>query len=280
MALRARALLASVALLAAFAGGAQGQDDAAYGDYAAGGYDVGFGELLHSSQVVDSPTATVLAHGHYRIRGRLMDGGSLVAATSVGIKDRFEVGVSWGMQGLLGRGEVEFNDRTALSLRLLLIPEMQFPSLLIGFDSQGYGAWDPDLERYERKSKGFYACLTRNWYGPMGTDVATTAGINYSTEDKDESSVDFFFGFEQDFDRQFALLLDYSAGLDDREQESPTRRYGSGKGWLDLGLRWNVVGPVQFKFFFRDLLSNYRRPSDGGRDSVDRQFEISYEGSF
>ncbi|MCB9514935.1 MAG: hypothetical protein H6693_01945 [Candidatus Latescibacteria bacterium] len=282
MALRARALLASVALLAAFAGGAQaqGSDDDGYGDYAAGGYDVGFGELLHSSQVVDSPTATVLAHGHYRIRGRLMDGGSLVAATSVGIKDRFEVGVSWGMQGLLGRGEVEFNDRTALSLRLLLIPEMQFPSLLIGFDSQGYGAWDPDLERYERKSKGFYACLTRNWYGPMGTDVATTAGINYSTEDKDESSVDFFFGFEQDFDRQFALLLDYSAGLDDREQESPTRRYGSGKGWLDLGLRWNVVGPVQFKFFFRDLLSNYRRPSDGGRDSVDRQFEISYEGSF
>jgi hypothetical protein len=274
--LRRTLLLAAIGLLAAPA--ARAQDD---GDYA---YDApsaapAAGELLRSSNLVDSPTATVLGHGGYRIECRLMHGGSLVAGTSVGIKDRLEVGVSWGMQGLLGRGEVEFNDRTALFLRLLLIEELELPAVVIGFDNQGYGAWDEDLERYERKSKGFFLAVTRNWYGPLGTDVATTGGLNYSGEDEDESSLDFFAGLEQDFDGRFALVADYAAGLDDRQNESP-RRYGSGRGWLDLGLRWNVVDQVQFKFFFRDLLANYRDPVDGRRDSVDRQLEISYEGSF
>lgn len=241
---------------------------------------------LRSGHLVDSPTATVLRHGNYRIRGRIMAGGSLVASTEVGIKDRFSVGVSWGMQGLLGRGEVEFNDQTALTLRLLLVEEMRFPSIVIGFDNQGYGRWDEDLERYERKSKGFFLAMTRNWYGPLGSDVATTAGINYGTETEDENSMDFFLGAEQDFGNQFALVLDYALGLDDRKDEEDDlgyERYGGGLGWLDVGLRWNIVGTVQFKFFFRDLLSNYRQPSGpdaGKRDSIDRQFEIVYQGQF
>ena len=274
---RMRLLLAATCLLAAAAAAAQNDADYAYD--APNPSAPASGGLLRSSNLVDSPTATVLGHGRYRIECRLMNGGSLVAGTSVGIRDRFEVGVSWGMQGLLGRGEVEFNDRTALSLRLLLVEEMALPALAIGFDNQGYGAWDEDLERYERKSKGFFLVATRNWYGPLGTDVATTGGINFSSENKDESSLDFFAGLEQDFDGQFALIVDYAAGLDDRRDERPAR-YGRGLGWLDLGMRWNVIGGVQFKFFFRDLLSNYRDPADGTRDSVDRQLEIIYEGSF
>jgi len=288
--LQRRLLLAASCLALALPAGAQDDADYAYDDPEVAAPAPSAGNLLRSSNLVDSPTATVLGHGRYRIECRLMDGGSLVAGTSVGIKDRLEVGVSWGMQGLLGRGEVEFNDRTALSLRLLLVEEMELPALVIGFDNQGYGRWyetlpvgpggaERELERYERKSKGFFLAATRNWYGPLGTDVATTGGLNYSGEDTDESSLDFFAGLEQDFDGRFALVVDYAAGLDDRKDESP-RRFGSGRGWLDLGLRWNVVDQVQFKFFFRDLLSNYRRPVDGGRDSVDRQLEISYEGSF
>lgn len=248
-------------------------------DRAASGGEV----LLRSRRLVDSPTAVVLGHGGYRIEGRLMDGGSLAAGAFVGIKDRFEVGVCWGMRGLFGRGEVEFNDRTALSLRLLLAEERQLPALAIGFDNQGWGLWDEALERYERKSRGFYFVATRNWYGPLGTDVATSAGFNYSTEDMDEASLDFFAGIEQDYGGNFALILDYAAGMNDRASESPTARYGRGAGWLDAGLRWNVVGGVQFKFFLRDLLSNFRHPSGnraGRGDSVDRQLEISYEGSF
>ncbi|MBM4116752.1 hypothetical protein FJ251_03285 [bacterium] len=283
-----RCVLALAALLAAAPLAAQedsgiGWEEVAVADEPADRAASGSEVLLRSRRLVDSPTAVVLGHGAYRIEGRLMHGGSLAAGTFVGIKDRLEVGVCWGMRGLFGRGEVEFNDRTALSLRLLLAEERALPALLIGFDNQGWGPWDEALERYERKSKGFYFVATRNWYGPLGTDVATSGGFNYSTEDKDESSLDFFAGLEQDYGGNFALILDYAVGLNDRADEEPAARYGRGLGWLDAGLRWNVVGGVQFKFFLRDLLANYRVPYGeraGRPDSVDRQFEISYEGSF
>jgi len=235
------------------------------------------GAALRSGHVVDSPTATVLRHGKFRIRGRLMAGGSLVASTEVGIKDRFSVGVSWGMQGLLGRNDVEFNDQTALTLRLLLVEEMSWPAIVLGFDNQGYGFWSEELERYERKGKGFFLAATRNWYGPLGSDVATTLGINYGTEEKDQQSVDAWFGVEQDFGNRFALLLDYSLGLNDNLDEDPPI-YGSGIGWLDAGMRWNIGGEVQFRFYFRDLLGNYDGP--GRAKTVDRQFEIVYQGHF
>jgi hypothetical protein len=184
------------------------------------------------------------------------------------------VGVAWGMQGLLGRGEVDVNDNTAVSVRLLLLEELNWPSAVIGFDNQGYGPWNEKLDRYERKSKGFYVTFTRNWYGPLGSDVATTVGANYSTENTDEDSMDAFFGAEMDFGNRFALLGEYALGLDDNVNDQPDA-YGEGKGWLDLGLRWNIQEQIQFKFFFRDLLGNFR---DYG--PVDRQFELSYQGSF
>ena len=229
---------------------------------------------LSSTHVIDSPAASILRHGAYRFSGRMMASGSLVARTEVGIKDRFSVGISWGMQGLLGRGDVVFNENTAISLRLLLVEEMHLPAILIGFDNQGYGPWDEELRRYERKSKGFYAVMTRNWYGPLGSDVATTVGANYSMEGEDEQSVDAFFGLEQDFGNQIALLVDYSLGLNDREREDPPE-FGEGKGWLDLGMRWNIQEHIQFKFFFRDLLANFE---EDGR--INRQFLITYEGNF
>jgi len=229
---------------------------------------------LRSTHLVDSPTAVLLRHGDYRITGRLMSNGSIVALTEVGIKDRFSVGVAWGMQGLLGRGEVDVNEKTGISLRLLLLEELDWPAVLIGFDNQGYGRWYGDADRYERKSKGFYVTLTRNWYGPVGSDVATTAGVNYSTETEDEDSPDFFFGLEADFGNRFAFIGEYSLGLDDNREDHPAA-WGEGKGWLDLGLRWNIQEQIQFKFFFRDLLGNYQ---DHG--PVDRQLEISYQGSF
>ncbi|MBN2171078.1 MAG: hypothetical protein JW819_07160 [Candidatus Krumholzibacteriota bacterium] len=268
-----RAIL-SVLLLLAFALPARAAGEETAYDYGDLGLATDFGGGIESDYLVDSPAAAVLRHGNYRLGCRMMAGGSVVSRAEVGIKDRLAVGVSWGLLNLLGRDDVDSYERTGLTARFLLVEEMGWPALAIGFDNQGYGAWDESRERYERKSKGFYLAGTRSWYGPMGTDVATTVGINYSLETEDEDSPDAFFGLEVDFDRQFALLVDYALGLDDNEDEDPDI-YGDGLGWLDLGLRWNVQESVQFKFFFRDLLGNY-----AGDSTVDRQFLVSYQGSF
>jgi hypothetical protein len=224
-----------------------------------------------SLYIIDSPTAAVLGHGIYRISGRILDDGAVVISTKIGIRDRFMVGVAWGMENMLGRGEIDFNDNTGVSIRLILVEEAELPAIAIGFEDQGYGPWDEDLRRYERKSKGFYVTGTRNWYGPLSSDVATTAGINYTTETHDDSSLDFFFGLEQDFGNEFALVAEYALGLNDRDQVG----YGQKKGWLDMGFRWNIQEQIQFKFFFRDLLGNF-----GENGSVDRHLLVSYESTF
>jgi hypothetical protein len=230
--------------------------------------------------VIDSPTAIMLRHGEYRISGRVMDQGSVLARAEVGIRDRASIGVAWGMLNLLGRGEVETYPNTGLMARLLLVEEFELPAIAIGFDNQGYGGWYEEWNRYERKSKGFYLSVTKHWYGPARADVATTGGMNYSLEDQDESGVDFFFGLEANFGSHFGLLLDYNLALNDRERESPTERLGSGKGYLDLGLQWTVTPSVLFKFFLRDLLGNYRDPATGDKSTVERQFLIAYHGDF
>jgi len=269
-----RVCLLILALLLPAVAGAQDYDLL---DSDAPEYDYDEGEpvaLLRSLRLVDSPTAVVLRHAEYRITGRIMANGSVIAMTEVGIKDRFSVGVAWGMQGLLGRGDVEVNDNAGVSVRLLLVEELDWPSLVIGFDSQGYGPWYEDQERYERKSKGFFACLTRNWYGPMGSNVATTGGMNYSFEDKDDSSIDAFVGGELEFGGTFAFVGEFSLGLNDNKKETPAV-FGQGSGWLDAGLRWTIRDTIQFKFFLRDLMGNYR-----GYGPVDRQLELSYQGNF
>lgn len=270
-----RAILSAVLLLAAAPSVSAAPEETAYDyDYADLGLETDFAGGLETEYLVDSPAAAVLRHGNYRLGCRMMAGGSVVARAEVGIKDRLSVGVSWGLLNLLGRDDVDSYERTGLAARFLLVEELAWPALVIGFDNQGYGGWDEDRERYERKSKGFYFAGTRSWYGPLGTDVATTAGVNYSLETEDEDSPDAFLGLEVDFDRQFALLVDYSLGLDDNADEDPAV-YGDGRGWLDVGLRWSVPSGVQFKFFFRDLLGNY-----AGDPTVDRQFLVSYQGSF
>ncbi|MCP4548952.1 MAG: hypothetical protein GY835_21060 [bacterium] len=272
--------MAQVFLILMLATGVEAQDEG-YVD------DVYLSNGETTLDIIDSPTAQVLRNGEYRLGCRLMAMGSVIAHADVGIQDRVSIGVSWGMTNLLGRDDVETYENTGLSVRLLLVQEMQYPGIAIGFTNQGYGHWYESLERYERKSKGFYACATRHWYGPWDTEIVTTGGINYSLEKEDESSVDAFFGLEQTFDGQFSLLVDYSLGLNDSRGEDEEaagfdseRRFGDGLGWLDFGLCWTLEGSLELKFVLRDLLSNYRDPATGKRTAVDRQFMISYVGSF
>jgi len=227
--------------------------------------------------IVNTPIAVLPGHGEYRVSGRMMGGESWVARTEIGIQNRFSVGVSWGMLGLLGTGDVDIYDKTGLSLRLLLAEEGALPAMLVGFDNQGYGAWDGSLQRYARKSKGFYFTMTRSWYGAFGSDLATSFGVNYSLEREDEKSADAFFGLEQYFDESFSLLADYELGLDDRKQDG---RYGEGDGWLDLALNWKLGGELSFKFILSDLLKNGVDPVTHESFGIERQLVINYGGSF
>jgi hypothetical protein len=89
--------------------------------------------------IVYHPTAGLLDHGSYLIRGIAGGQSSFLGQLSVGFKNVFQVGASFGMQNLLGSASPELNDKIGLQLRVRLIQESDAPALALGFNSQGQG---------------------------------------------------------------------------------------------------------------------------------------------
>ena len=104
--------------------------------------------------VIDSPTAGILADGEYSFQGRLGPESSILLGLRVGFANRLHVGVSFGMQRVFERGDLEFNDKIGFQIRIRLLEELDTPALAIGFNSQGVGLYHEDAERYDRKAAG------------------------------------------------------------------------------------------------------------------------------
>ena len=230
-------------------------------------------QILEDIRLVDSPTAGILPHGGYMIHGSVGPESSILAGVGVGFFDRVMLGASFGLQKFIGRGDIDVNDRPGFEIRVRLIEESAAgPALGLGIDAQAEGAYLDDAERYERKSKGAYAVVSKNYR--LIEDFSIHGGVNYSFEVKDEKGVNTFGGLSLEFVKGFSILLDYNAALDDNDTGVAGHRT-RGRGYLDSGLRIDYRDNLRFKIFFKDLLDNYL-PVSG----VDRSIEVFYVSSF
>jgi hypothetical protein len=231
-------------------------------------------QILEDVRIVTSPIASVLPHGGYLFQGSIGPESAILVALEVGFFDRFMLGASYGFQGFIGRGDMHANDHPGFEARLRVVEETEpGPALALGIDTQGEDAYLENAERYTRKSKGFYAVLSKN-YRLIRGDFTVDAGVNYSLENRDEGGMNVFGGFAFELIRGFSILLDYNAGLDDDDRDVPTH-LTRGRGYLDTGVRFDYRDNLRFKIFFKDLLDNYIAES-----GVDRSIEIFYVGSF
>jgi hypothetical protein len=230
-------------------------------------------QILEDVRVVSSPTAAILPHGGYLFDGLLGPESSILVAAEVGFFDRLMLGVSYGFQDFIGRGDIEANDRPGFEARLRVIEETdRGPALALGVDTQGEGVYLEAADRYTRKSKGLYAVLSKN-YRLIG-DFSIHGGVNYSFENRDEGGVDVFGAFALDIVRGLSVLLDFNPALDDNDASVATH-LTRGRGYLDAGLRFDYRDNLRFKILFKDLLDNYL-PVHG----VDRSIEVFYLSSF
>lgn len=223
--------------------------------------------------IVSVPNAEVLPHGAYRFGGSLGPGSSILVSVSVGFFDRISAGVSFGFQEVIGRGDISVNDRVGLSFRMRFLDETtNRPAVTFGIETQGEGKYIEEDERYERKSSGVFLAIGKK-YDFLG-NISTSAGINYSLEDRDEGSLDLFAGTEIGLAGWFRILADYDASFDDDNKELESSRT-RGRGYLDLGIRLDYRENLSFKILFKDMLDNYR-PQSG----VHRSIEVVYLGNF
>jgi hypothetical protein len=235
----------------------------------AGVAGAGMGEPIY---MIDSPTAGLLAHGEYHIQGRIGPESSVLADFRVGIKNRIQLGVSFGMQNLFSYEKVELNDRPGIQFRARLLEEDdRRPGLALGFNSQGTGFWNEDDERYERKSKGFYGVLSRNWKIPVGY-LSGHGGVNYSLEDEEEAHLDAFAAVDWEAVTGLEFILDCDFAFNDNSDDG---RYGGGGVYLDGAVRVTYGEKLQLMLIFKDLTKNY-----AVERRIGREFEVAFVDFF
>lgn len=215
--------------------------------------------------IIDNHSAMVPAHGELRLEIGAGPDGSVLTGANVGLFERLTFGISYGMQEVLGRGDVEANPRPGIQFHALMLDEPGLPAIGVGYDSQGHGRWIDGSQRYERKSPGFYVVGTQNLLvTSYELLTAVSAGVNYSLE-PNRQAMDLYVGAAQSFGRGLSVLLDYDFALDDDAGLDANR------GYLDLGIQWRFGSGNHLRFLLRDLLGNW-----GGQGKVARELNFFY----
>jgi hypothetical protein len=231
-----------------------------------------YADLDQPLYAVDSPTAGILGHGEYHLRGRVGPQNSILLGVRLGLFARVQLGVSFGMQRVFERADISVNDQVGFQARVRVLDEYVTPAVAIGFDSQGIGTYDEGLDRYERKSPGFFGVLSKNWAVPLG-EFSLHGGVSYSLETDDEDDeLTAFAACEWLVFRGFSLVLDGNGAFNDNTEDGA---YGGGGMYLDGAVRVNYGENLSMMLIFRDLTGNYEPDQQ-----VAREFELALLNSF
>ena len=222
--------------------------------------------------LIDVPTAGTLPRGSFDAEMRVFNQGGVLLGTDVGLSNRLQLGLSYGAEGIIAQGNPVWNPRVEFQVKLQVITEdVSLPAVAVGFSSQGFGRWIDSLDRYEIKSRGFFAVASKGYLGPGGNFyTGVHGGINYSMEsdvDNDETA-NFFFGFDAKLPNDFAILADYDMALND---DRDTLALGKGWGYLNVGFRWLFMERMMIEADVKNILMNRE-----GVKSLGRELRILY----
>lgn len=166
------------------------------------------------SDLIDVPTAGILQKGESEISAKVYRDNGLVLGTRVGLFPRFMFGVSYGAEHVVGNQDPQWHDRVEFNAKFRLMDEtITYPALAVGYDSQGHGSHHEDAERYDIKSKGFYAVASKN-YAFLG-NLGLHGGINYSFETDDDDDLNVFLGVDKSVGDVVNLLAEYDFAWND-----------------------------------------------------------------
>ncbi len=229
--------------------------------------------------LVDVPTAGTLPRAYYDIGFRFYHKGGVLTNTDIGLSNRLMLGISYGAEDVISNREPNWNPRIEFNLKFRIIDELEyFPAISVGFSSQGFGAWNKELDRYTFKSRGFYAVASRSFYFYEWTS-GWHAGINYSLENDvdEETDMNFFIGFDATFKYNLALLAEWDAALND--DKSAYDFAGKGRGYLNISVKWLFAENLELEALLKDLFLNRR--AEGEEDiTFTRGIRLTYIDRF
>ena len=246
--------------------------------------------------LVSIPTAGTLPRGSFTLESLIIKNGGIVPRLSIGFTDNFTVGVSYGVQNLIGDTKPSINKTTPeVQIKYRIFDESEkMPALVYGLDTQGRGEFHKQdsilsisgksdstrtLNRYDQKAWGMYIVFSKNW-NLMG-NLGMHAGISKSLSENDDGDKDLnvFFGFDKELNRSFSLLVEYDAALNDNLTEDDYGAikkitFGRGKGYLNAGVRWAISSNLMLEVNFNDINQNTEA------EYTNREIKVMYSESF
>lgn len=218
--------------------------------------------------LIDLPTAGVLSKGFAGVSLDILPFGVVITKIEVGVFDGFSFGISYGGSNVIGTGTVDWYKLPAINIRARIIDENEaLPAIAVGFDSQGKGVYNKDLERYQIKSPGFFAAASKNFIF-LGY-LSIHGVVNYSLERQDgDKDLNLGIGFEKTIGDKVSFVTEYDFAANDNTGAS----LGKGNGYLNLGLRWSVGDGLTLGIDLRDILENKRLIGN----SADRGIFVEY----
>ncbi len=222
--------------------------------------------------VIDYPNASTIPRASFDLNLRNFANGGIVAGATIGMTDRFMLGVTFGGENVLGEAGINWHPFAGASARFRLVSETYtMPAVAIGFNSQGFGPYIERDKRFQKKSNGFYAVVSKNY--EFFDHLSVHLGVNYSLEARDvDDDLNLFTGIDIGLSHELSILGEYDFALNDNA--GGVESVGDGKGYLNAGIRYNIKDAVYFEFYFLDLLVNFPNAAGSQRAMKLTYFEF------
>ena len=227
-------------------------------------------EAPEPMRLIDSPTAGLIDKGRFGLDLRLFPDGGILGRLNAGILKRLGIGVSYGGEQIIGDQSIDWYPRVEVALRYRLIEENKaLPAFVLGYETQGYGRHYN--ERYQIKSKGPFLALSKNYLSALG-QFGLHGGLNLSREDKGgDEDLSGWVGVDKSINEDLSLVAEYDLALNDDSDSS----LGSGKGYLNLGVRGALAPQLVLGFYLKNILGN-----GAGEQNPSRELAVLYTEKF
>lgn len=233
-------------------------------------YSQHYTELL-SKRIVDKPLGLISEANCIYLNSEIFFPGGLLIETYYGANDWFTFGLSFGGNNIVGYNKIYFNEYPGLYSIFEIFKETStYPSICLGFDTQGYGYYYDKYNRYQILPPGIFVTFSKflDWNGKVIISFGINRSINFFEKVDKYRKLNSYFAIQKNIGNWFLFNFEYDFAFNDNIDEY----FGQSKGYLNLGITLRLFNDknMNFKFNLKDLLRNSRI------DGKNRTLGISY----
>lgn len=247
----------------------------------------------YPKRLIDMPTAKTLRKASFTVDSRIMPpggnahGAGVLLGMDFGVTDRFEVGVSYGGDGVVGRGDIDWYPWPGAHIKYRIFDESyEGPAFAVGIDMQGFGGKAGDYRGFIYKSAGFYGVVSKGFAFTERVGVDWHLLVNYSLEEASKVKwPNSVIGMDLEFNSELYFLMEYDFAFNQKDINEKQNRYGHiHRGFLSMGVKWLFLGNFGLQFNVRDVfqqrLGSYVENDDDRPHGWGRELLFQYIGSF